>query len=558
MCSLSDWLLFSFEMCITPSPAHTQRIYSPELLRKLNSDQSSKIQRDVSKKLFLLRIWSPRHKYENKIKTENSKSNILENVKVKTVTTTSVSDVRLGVMNVSSLGNKMDCVIDHITDNRIDIVGITETWLSNNDKNNMPVIKTCLGSGYTLHHRPRNTGRRGGGVGVLINNHIKHQSRILHDKSEITSFESIEVVITLGSITIRLSVINRMPPVKSKNGLKQGEFCNEFNDYLEKLSCMSGNIVIVGYFNIDWLNTNGSERKRFYNILETFGFVQNIGTETHRSHHLLDYIITRKDCNILSDCTVSDFISDHRVLHASLQCIRPHPVRKQLAVRAIRRIKDDALAEDLDRFNVDQGCVDVDTMIEQYDKYLSDLLNKHAPKKNIYVVDRPLNEWMTDGILTLKTIRRKSELIWRKTRTTINFDIYYDSCKAVKEAISKRKSELMEQRVINCEGDQKKLFSLIHSLLGSKKKTVLPEYTSSFTLASTINMFFIDKIYTIKMEFPLLEACLPMYSFVDIDIIMPVCTAVFDTFQPLSCDVLSSLISKLNKTTCVLDPFPTR
>ena len=28
-------------------------------------------------------------------------------------------------------------------------------------------------------------------------------------------------------------------------------------------------IVIVGDFNIDWLNT--SERKRFYHILETFG-----------------------------------------------------------------------------------------------------------------------------------------------------------------------------------------------------------------------------------------------------------------------------------------------
>ena len=39
---------------------------------------------------------------------------------------------------------------------------------------------------------------------------------------------------------------------------------------------------------------------------------------------------------------------------------------------------------------------------------------------------------------------------------------------------------------------------------------------------------------------------------------MPACTAVFDTFHPLSCDVLSSLISKLNKTTCVLDPFPTK
>ena len=33
---------------------------------------------------------------------------------------------------------------------------------------------------------------------------------------------------------------------------------------------------------------------------------------------------------------------------------------------------------------------------------------------------------------------------------------------------------------------------------------------------------------------------------------------MFYTFHPLSCDVLSSLISKLNKTTCVLDPFPTK
>ena len=39
---------------------------------------------------------------------------------------------------------------------------------------------------------------------------------------------------------------------------------------------------------------------------------------------------------------------------------------------------------------------------------------------------------------------------------------------------------------------------------------------------------------------------------------MPACTAVFDTFHPISCYVLSSLIRKLNKTTCVLDPFPTK
>ena len=106
----------------------------------------------------------------------------------------------------------------------------------------------------TLHHRPRNTGRRGGGVGVFINKQINVKLWMIGVNPEITSFESMEVVITVGSITIRLSVIYRMPPVKSKNGLKQGTFCNEF----KKLSCMNGNIVIVGDFNIDWLNTNGS------------------------------------------------------------------------------------------------------------------------------------------------------------------------------------------------------------------------------------------------------------------------------------------------------------
>ena len=130
----------------------------------------------------------------------------------------------------------------------------------------------------------------------------------------------------------------------------------------------------------------------FCNILKTFGFVQNICKETHRSHHLLDYIITRKDCNIISDFLVSDFISVHRVLHVSLQCIRPHPVRKQIAVRAIRRIKDDAIVKDLDKFSIDQRCVDVDTMVVMYDQFLSELLDKHAPLKKITVVDRPLNE----------------------------------------------------------------------------------------------------------------------------------------------------------------------
>ena len=44
---------------------------------------------------------------------------------------------------------------------------------------------------------------------------------------------------------------------------------------------------------------------------------------------------------------------------------------------------------------------------------LSSLLDKHAPSKRIYVVERPMNNWMTDDILVLKARRRKYESLWR-------------------------------------------------------------------------------------------------------------------------------------------------
>ena len=59
-----------------------------------------------------------------------------------------------------------------------------------------------------------------------MNNQTKVKYRMACVNPEITSSESMELVITIRSITIIFSVIFRMSPVKSKNGLKQDTFCN--------------------------------------------------------------------------------------------------------------------------------------------------------------------------------------------------------------------------------------------------------------------------------------------------------------------------------------------
>ena len=120
---------------------------------------------------------------------------------------------------------------------------------------------------------------------------------------------------------------------------------------------------MAGDFNVDWLDGNGLEHKQLYNIFETFGFTQNINVTTSKHHHLLDYIITRKYCEYISNFAVSHFISDHRALHASVRCTRPHPVRKRLRVRALRSIDGERLDSDLASFTVDNECVDVNTVV---------------------------------------------------------------------------------------------------------------------------------------------------------------------------------------------------
>ena len=66
--------------------------------------------------------------------------------------------------------------------------------------------------------------------------------------------------------------------------------------------------------------------KKLLNLLETYNLVQHITEHTHRSQHLLDYIIS--DAELVNSAGVSDFVSDHCALHASLVCTRSHPKRK--------------------------------------------------------------------------------------------------------------------------------------------------------------------------------------------------------------------------------------
>ena len=146
-----------------------------------------------------------------------------------------------------------------------------------------------------------------------------------------------------------------------------------------------------------------------------------------------------------------------------------------------------------------------------------------------------------------------------KNPIVINFQIYQESCLAVKNAIIEIKTNVIQKKIVDSKGDQKHLFEIVETLLVRTKQIVLPEYQDPAGLPSRfIMVFFMDKIDKICLEFPLLESNLPSYSFKSMDSILPSCTTVFDKFALVSKEELIKIISVMNKTTCALDPFPTK
>ena len=153
---------------------------------------------------------------------------------------------------------------------------------------------------------------------------------------------------------------------------------------------------------------------------------------------------------------------------------------------------------------------------------------------------------MTDDIRALKAKRRENEVIWRENRLFINFEIFIKSCMTVKYAIYENKTQTIHKRITDSNGDQKKLFNIIKTLLGRQNKLVVSDYSDPITLVSTFNMYFIDKIANIRVEFPLLESSLPPYSFGSMDSIMPTCANLFDRFTMNTSEELIKIVSVMN------------
>ena len=176
----------------------------------------------------------------------------------------------------------------------ISSVGITETWLSSEEVDNVTTLSTLIPSTYKMSHVPRQ-GSTGGGAAFICKDHNKVR---VDSSCTASSFESITVMLDAVSYTLRFVGLYHIPP-SNNNKLKKSLFVEQLSNYLEIATTLPGRLVLVGDFSVHWDCEDDSERVELATLLEDFDLVQHVKGPTHECGHTLNLVITRKEGDLV-------------------------------------------------------------------------------------------------------------------------------------------------------------------------------------------------------------------------------------------------------------------
>ena len=198
-----------------------------------------------------------------------------------------------------------------------------------------------------------------------------------------SSFEQQIVNISLKPKDIVLVNIYR-PPSSSKS-----VFFDEFSTLLTTLGIDVGNrLVICGDFNLPG-TTPDTHDDELAELLHSTSFAQLVNSPTRQdSHHdkfsLLDLIITPSPSKLVSSTSVeaSHEVSDHCLVLAKLNTIRPKPPHRKYQYRDIKNINLSIFKQKIDSSTLFfHPAPTVDGFVDQMESNITSILDELAPLK---------------------------------------------------------------------------------------------------------------------------------------------------------------------------------
>ena len=135
------------------------------------------------------------------------------------------STTKFSYLNIGSLKNKTFGVYDYIVTNNLDILALTETWLFNDEQQNLIYLTELLPQIYKVSHIPRSNGQKAsGGVAIIYRDSLcldvmnASTNSSNNTDNKVNQFEFMDCKLSSNSRTVfRLMVVYRPPPTRANN-----------------------------------------------------------------------------------------------------------------------------------------------------------------------------------------------------------------------------------------------------------------------------------------------------------------------------------------------------
>ena len=256
-----------------------------------------------------------------------------------------------------------------MVNNNLDLCILTETWIKEGDT--ITPTRLCP-NGYKSLSISRQD-KVGGGIAIVYKTELNIS--IARDEPyktmELSSF-----IISSGNRQINLITIYRLPDTDVL------EFCNELANLLKTNINLSGELILLGDFNIAVSKLFNAEPATFLDVLDSFNLVNKVDRPTHRLSNTLDLIILDANSSIIPIIKVDRLFSDHNIVFFDISLPHTITTSKVKFYRKLKNINLEGFIKDIGEFCLNNPTgPSLEDNMNHYHMMLQTILDIHAPIK---------------------------------------------------------------------------------------------------------------------------------------------------------------------------------
>ena len=189
---------------------------------------------------------------------------------------------------------------------------------------------------------------------------------------------------------------------------------------------------------------------------------------------------------------------------------------------------------------------DLESWVTQFEKSHSSTLDNYAPVQTRMISERSKVPWFTKEVKEFKQKMRCREKLWIKFKRKDLWLAFKVARKDYRKSLNDAKMMVINNKVLECGPDMRKLYAVVNGLLGTTECNPLPECHSDDELAKSFASFFLDKIKKICDNLDSHPLFVPDKRNI------PGLTE----FKPMSDKEILKVINEMPNKHCDLDPVP--